>query len=389
MAAKFECVENLVADQAGGGDLLRELLRSAAQAVMAEEVTRYLGADAYERSEERRGRRNGTKPRSLKTRVGELSLRVPQVRGMEPYHPSLFALYQRSERALLVACAEMYYLGVSTRKVGEVLEKMGGFSLSAATVSQVASELDEKLTAFRSRPLHETAWPYLQVDACYVKARESGRILSRAALVVSGIHATGGREILTWRMGDSESEEHWGGVFLELKRRGLKGLEILTSDGHEGIQAALRKHLPEASWQRCRVHFMRNALTKVGAKERSEAGRDLKSIFASPDKALCLQVAEEIAVKWEARKPKFARQIRDQVESCLTVHHLPSNAKRRLHSTNMLERVMREIKRRTNVVGIFPNTAACDRLIGAHLLERHETWQCEEKRYIVLEGDIF
>ncbi len=386
MAAKFECVENLLADQVGSEDLLRELLRSAAQAVMAEEVARHLGAGAYERSEGRVGHRNGMKPRTLKTRVGELSLRVPQVRGMEPYHPSLFARYQRSERALLVACAEMYYLGVSTRKVGEVLEKMGGFSLSAATVSQVACEVDEKLAAFRSRPLHETAWPYVQVDACYVKARENGRIISRAALVVSGIQTAGTREILTWRMGESESEEHWSSVFLELKRRGLTGVEVLTSDGHEGIQAALRKHFPEASWQRCRVHFMRNALTKVGAKERIEAGRDLKSIFASPDRAVCLQVAEEIAAKWEARKPRFARQLREQVESCLTVHHLPSNARRRLNSTNMMERVMREIKRRTNVVGIFPNTAACDRLIGAHLLERHETWQCEEKRYIVLDG---
>jgi len=387
MAAKFECVGNFLSDQAGGEDLLRELLRTAAQAVMSEEVARHLGADCYERSEERLGHRNGTKPRTLKTRVGELALRVPQVRGMEPYHPSLFASYERSERALLVACAEMYYLGVSTRKVAQVLEKMGGFRLSAATVSQVAAELDEKIAAFRNRPLSETTWPYAQVDACYVKVRENGRVVSKAALVVSGISAEGQREVLTWRMGDSESEENWSSVFLELKRRGLKGLEILTSDGHEGIQAALRKHLPEASWQRCRVHFLRNALAKVGAKERQEAARDLKSIFSTQDKALCLQVAEEIAGKWEHRKPKLARQIRDQVEECQTVHDLPSNAKRKLHSTNMLERVMREIKRRTNVVGIFPNTASCDRLIGAHLLERHETWQCEEKRYIVMEGD--
>ena len=214
MAAKFECVENLVLDQAGGTDLLRELLRSAAQAVMTEEVARHLGAASYERREERAGHRNGTKPRTLKTRVGELSLRVPQVRGMEPYHPSLFARYQRSERALLVACAEMYYLGVSTRKVGEVLETMGGFSLSAATVSQVAAEVDEKLAAFRARPLQETTWPYVQVDACYVKARENSRIISKAALVVAGIDATGHREVLTWRMGDSESEENWSSVFL-------------------------------------------------------------------------------------------------------------------------------------------------------------------------------
>ena len=386
MAAKFECVENLLSGQEGVTDLFREMLREMAQLVMTEEVSLHLGAESYERSEERRGRRNGTKPRTLKTRMGELSLRVPQVRGVEPYHPSLFARYQRSERALLVACAEMYYAGVSTRKVGEVLEKMGGFSLSAATVSQVAAELEEKLKEFRERSLRETEWPYVQVDACYLKVRESGRVVPKAALVLSGINTQGGREILTWRIGDSESEESWSSVFVELKRRGLAGVQVLTSDGHEGIQAALRRHFPQTGWQRCRVHFMRNALTKVGAKERAEAGRDLKSIFSSPDKALCLRVAEEVAMKWERRKPKLAQQIRAQAEECLTVHELPSAARRKLHSTNMLERVMREIKRRTDVVGIFPNRESCDRLVGAMLIERHETWLCEGKRYIGLDG---
>lgn len=388
MAANFECVEKLVSDQEGAVDLLHDLLRTAAQAVMAEEVARHLGAQAYERSEERRGRRNGTKPRTLKTRMGELALRVPQVRGMEPYHPSLFAQYQRSERALLVACAEMYYAGVSTRKVGDVLEKMGGFRLSAATVSQVAAELDEKLKAFRERSLRETQWPYGQVDACYLKVREGGRIVRKAALVVSGINVEGAREILTWRIGDSESEENWSSVFVELKRRGLTGMQVFTSDGHEGIQAALRRHFPDAGWQRCRVHFMRNALAKVASKERGEAARDLKSIFCMPDKAVCLQVAEEVAAKWERRKPTLARQIREQVEECLTVHELPSAARRKLHSTNMLERVMREIKRRTDVVGIFPNLESCDRLVGAMLIERHETWECEGKRYMVLDGTV-
>lgn len=382
MATKNDCVEEFFSVQAGSEDLFRSMLQAMVQSVMSSEVERHLGAGAYERNGERRGHRNGTKSRTLKTRVGELALRVPQVRGMEPYHPSLFARWQRSERALLVACAEMYYAGVSTRKVGDVLEKMGGFSLSAATVSQVASELDGQLAAFRERPLHGTAWPYLLVDACYLKVRENGRIVSRAALVVAGINAAGHREVLSWRIGVAESEETWSAIFSELKRRGLTGPEYLVSDGHEGIQAALRRQFPNAAWQRCKVHFMRSALAKVGSKERKEAARDLKSIFVSPDKALCLEVAEELATKWETRKPALARQLRDQVEECLAVHQLPANARRRLNSTNMLERVMREIKRRTNVVGIFPNRESCDRLIGANLLERHETWACEEKRYI-------
>lgn len=387
MTADNQFVEEFVSNQAGGVDLFQSMLHAMAQAVMSAEVQRHLCAQPYERSADRRGCRNGTKPRTLNTRVGKLSLDIPQVRGTEPYHPSLFARWQRSERALLVACAEMYYAGVSTRKVGDVLEKMGGFTLSAATVSQVAAELDAKLEVFRTRPLHETSYPYLLVDATYVKVRENGRIQSRAALVVTGINAGGHREILTWRIGESESEESWSSVFSDLRRRGLSGVEFVTSDGHEGIQAALKRHLPDAAWQRCKVHFMRNALTKVGAKERAEAGRDLKAVFVSPDRPLCLATAQEMAAKWETRKPALSRQIRAQAEECLAVHHLPSNARRRLSSTNMVERVNREIKRRVNVVGIFPNRESCDRLIGAHLLERHEKWSCEEKRYIAPAGE--
>lgn len=383
MAANIESVENLLSGQVGVEDLFRTMLETMAHHVMGEEVQEHLGADSYERSTQRRGHRNGTKARSLNSRVGRLSLRVPQVRNMDPYHPSLFARWQRSERALLVACAEMYYMGVSTRKVGDVLEKMSGFSLSAATVSQVASELDTKLEEFRNRSLQETSWPYMLIDGTYSKVRESGRIRDKAALVVTGISSCGQREILTWRIADNESEESWGSVFTELKRRGLNGVEYVVSDGHEGIKAALRRQLPEATWQRCKVHFMRNALAKVSNKERKEAGRDLKAIFQSPDRALCLQVAEEVAQKWEKRRPALARQLREQVEECLSVHDLPSNARRRLNSTNMVERVMREIKRRIKVVGIFPNKASLDRLTGAHLLERHETWACEDKRYIV------
>lgn len=367
------------------GDVFQTMLEVMAQRVMEEELARHLGAGRHERSDTRRGHRNGYKPRSLKTRVGELSLQVPQARGMEPYSPMLFAKWQRSERALLVACAEMYFMGVSTRKVKNVLEKMGGFSLSASTVSCVAQELDEKLAAFRNRRLDGHTWPYLMVDATYVKARKQGRIVDQAVLVASGVNEAGRREILTWRVADAESEDSWTALFRELKQRGVTGVEWLTSDGHAGIRAAVRTQFTGVSWQRCWTHFMRNALGKVSHKQQKALARDLKAARKFDDVKLCLAEAERIAEAWEKRYPRVAKQIREQFEETLAVHELPREHQRKVYTTNMLERLMREIKRRTHVVGIFPNEGACDRLIGAQLLERHETWQCERTRYLVMD----
>jgi putative transposase len=369
------------------GDLLHTLAEVFLRGLMEEEVQLHVGAARHERTSSRQGSRNGYKPRRLKTRVGELELSVPQQRGMEPYHPSVFARYQRSERALLTACAEMYFMGVSTRKVGAVLEKMGGFELSAGTVSRVAIELDEQLKTFRERRLDDRAWPYVLVDATYVKVRRHGRVQSMAVLVAVGIDQHGRREVLSWRPGDSESEETWGQVFRDLKARGLNGVEMLISDAHEGIQAAARRYLQGTSWQRCRVHFMRNALAKLGgSKDKAQVARELKEVFALSEKELCRRAAEEMAARWESKCAALAQQLRTGLEDCLTVHELPNRLRRRLHSTNMLERVMREIKRRTDAVSIFPNEASCDRLMGAHLMERHETWLCESKRYLDLDG---
>lgn len=369
------------------GDFLHTVAEVFLRELMEEEVQNHVGASRHERTSSRQGSRNGYKPRKLKTRVGELELSVPQVRGMEPYHPSVLGRYQRSERALLTACAEMYFMGVSTRKVGVVLEKMAGFEVSASTVSRVSIELDEQLNLFRDRRLDDRAWPYLFVDATYVKVRRKGRVQSMAVLVAVGIDQHGRREVLSWRPGDSESEETWSEVFRDLKARGLSGVEILISDAHEGIQAAARRYLQGVSWQRCRVHFMRNALAKMGgSKDKAQVGKELKELFALSEKELCRHAAEEMAVRWESKCPALSQQLRAGFEDCLTVHDLPNRLRRRLHSTNMLERVMREIKRRTDVVSIFPNEASCDRLIGAHLMERHETWLCESKRYLDLEG---
>lgn len=386
MAAKKESVERLFENQPEVEDLFRLMMERMAHVVMDEEVRRHLGVSRYERSPERRGRRNGVKPRTLNTRVGQLQLQVPQVRDMAPYQPSLYGRWERSERALLAACAEMYYAGVSTRKVSAVLEEMGGFELSAATVSRIAGELDQTLSTFRERPLDHTQWPHLIVDATYVKVRHQGKIVSRAALTVAGVNSEGMREICAWQLGDSESQETWSEIFCSLKRRGLKDVQTVTSDGHEGIQAAVRRQFPDAQWQRCRVHFLRNALCQASGRERFDMRDDLQQIFRSPTRQMSLLIAEEVAAKWEARRPRLARQIRDQVEECLTVHEMPPSARRKLHSTNLLERLHREIKRRVNVIGIFPNMAAADRLVGAQLLEQHEKWCCEEKRYIASDG---
>lgn len=369
------------------GDFLHALAEVFLRGVMEEEVRQHVGASPHERTASRQGSRNGYKPRKLKTRVGELELSVPQVRGMEPYQPSVFARYQRSERALLSACAEMYFMGVSTRKVASVLEKMGGFELSAGTVSRVAAELDEQLKTFRERRLDDRTWPYLLVDATYLKVRRNGRVQSTAVLVAVGIDQHGRREVLSWCPGDSESEDTWSQVFRDLKARGLNGVEILISDAHAGIQAAARRYLQGASWQRCRVHFMRNALAKMGgSKDKAQVAKEIKELFALSEKEHCRRASEEMAARWEGKCPALSQQLRAGFEDCLTVHDLPNRLRRRLHSTNMIERVMREIKRRTDAVSIFPNEASCDRLIGAHLMERHETWFCESKRYLDLDG---
>jgi len=367
------------------GDLLKAMVELIAQRVMEEELARHVGAERHERTQERRGHRNGYKGRSLKTRVGELELQVPQARGVEPYSPMLFAKWQRSERALLVACAEMYFMGVSTRKVKRVLEKMGGFELSASTVSCVASELDEKLTEFRQRRLDAYTWPYLMVDATYVKVRKRGRVVDQAVLVVAGVNDAGRREILTWRLADVESEDTWTQVFRELKHRGVNGVQWLVSDGHGGIRAAVRTQFAGVAWQRCWTHFMRNVLAKVKHKHKDPLAKELIAARKFDDVKTCLMEAERVAERWEKDYPGAAEQIREQFEETLAVHDLPREHRRRVYTTNILERLMREIKRRTRVVGIFPNESSCDRLVGAHFLERDETWQCERMRYLVMD----
>jgi len=364
---------------------LKEFLQVVVQQVMESEVKEWVGADRHERAEERRGYRNGNKPRGLKTRVGELELSVPQVRGCEPYHPSLFNKWQRSERALLVACGEMYFQGVSTRNVRQVLESMCDGEISAMTVSRVAQELDEKLSLFRCRRLDETDWPYLMIDARYEKVRVEGRVISQAVLVVVGFTSGGRREVLHWSVGDSESQESWGEVFRSLKDRGLKGVKLVTSDAHGGIRAAMSRHFQGVIWQRCRVHFKRELGRKVSYKQMKELMSDAASVFSPWDRVECLRRGEEMACKWQGRCGAVGSMLREGLEDCLAVLGVPEHHRRKLSSTNLLENMMKRLKKRTRVVGVFPSRSSCDRLVGSQLLELHERWQTEEKSYFNME----
>ena len=378
----LDCLQGLFSNKDG----LRRVLETVLNIGMREEVSVHLGADPHARSDGRRGYRNGTKPRTLATRAGELALSVPQVRECEPYHPSMFARWQRSERALLVACGEMYFQGVSTRNVQNVLQEMCGLDVSSMTVSRVAAELDEKLTAFRSRRLDHTAWVYLMLDARYEKVRVDGKVVSQAVLTVVGFTACGKREVLEWRVCDSESEQAWGEVFRSLKDRGLKGLQAIVSDAHRGIQAAIKRHFQGVAWQRCRVHYKREMGRKVSYKKLKELNRELSAAFAGESKNECLRRGQEMAGKWEKSSPAVAAMLREGLEDCLTAESFPEHHRRRLRSTNLLENMMKRLKKRTKVVGVFPNRSSCDRLVGSQLLELHEQWQTETMAYFNMES---
>jgi transposase-like protein len=366
-------------------DGLKSLLETLCQELMEHEAGQHVNADPHERSEQRRGYRNGTKPRTMATRVGKLELDVPQVRGCEAYHPSLFRKWQRSERALMVACAEMYFQGVSTRNVRNVLEAMCDGDVSSTTVSRVAAELDEKLGQFRARRLDYTDWTYLMVDARYEKVRVEQKVVSQAVLVVVGFTATGRREVLYWGVGDSESEQCWGEVFRDLKDRGLRGVKLVISDAHKGIRSALTRYFQAVAWQRCRVHFKREMGRKVSYKALKELMADLASVYAAWEKTECLRRSQEMAAKWQIRCPAVARMLEDGFEDTLSVLSLPDHQRRKLASTNLLENMMKRLKKRTRVIGIFPNRDSCHRLIGSQLIELHESWQAEDKAYMNME----
>src|SRR5215204_3273170 len=361
-----ELVQEVLLDDSG---FLREICERVVQQILEAEMTEHIGAAPYERVQGRTGHRNGHKPRMLRTRVGTLNLLVPQDRE-GTFSTRLFSRYQRNEKALCLALMEMYVEGVSTRKVKEVTEVLCGTSFSKSLVSELAGSLDSELEAWRNRRLEAKAYPYLFVDARYEKVRVDHRIVSQGVLIVSGIREDGFREILAVDVADTESEATYHELFRSLKRRGLSGVELVVSDDHEGLKSALARHFQGASWQRCQVHYARNLLGMVGASKRKELAEGLRGVFAARSREVAVQLASELATRWRGSHPKVSEHLEEHIEECLSCLAFPEGHRRRIRTTNGLERLNQEIKRRSRVVRIFPNREACLRLVAALAIER-------------------
>ena len=354
-------------------EFLKGIVEGVLQELLEVEMTSHLGAAPYERSDSRRGQRNGYKPRTLRTRVGTLRLLVPQDRDGS-FSTAIFGRYQRNEKALVLALMEMYLQGVSTRKVTEVTEALCGTSFSASLVSHLCSQLDAELSAWRGRPLGGHPYPYLFVDARYEDIRVSGQVVSQGALVVSAVRADGKREIVAVEVADTESEATYNELFADLKQRGLSGVRLTVSDDHSGLKAALKRYFQGSSWQRCQVHFSRNAMGRTSRKNRKELARDLRRVFRAEDRNEARRQASEIAAKWSQACPAAAQLIDEHIEECFEAFSFPESHRPRIRSTNSLERLNQEIKRRTRVVRIFPNRESCLRLVSALCVEQSEEW---------------
>lgn len=361
-------------------DFLRTLVERTLQQVLEAEMTAHLGAEPYERSETRTGHRNGYRPRTLHTRVGTLTLLVPQDRE-GTFSTALFARYQRSEKALVLALMEMYLEGVSTRKVQDITEALCGTAFSKSLVSSLVGKLDAELTAWRTRRLDDLAYPYLTVDARYEDVRSDGRIVSQGVLIVAGVREDGKREILSVDVADTESEATYQECFRQLKSRGLAGVELVTSDDHRGLVAAVKRHFQGASWQRCQVHYSRGLLGLVGMTKRAALGAGLRTVFAAQTVGEARRLAEGLADEWRSTHPHVAAQIDEHIEECFAIYAFPPAHRVRLRTTNGVERLNEEIKRRTRVVRIFPNREACLRLATALCAEQSEEW-VTGKRYL-------
>jgi len=360
-------------------DFLRGLIQHVVQEVLEAEMEEAVGAGKGERTPKRQGYRSGYYSRTLLTRVGKLELRVPQDR-QGRFRTEVFERYQRSEKALVGALAEMYVQGVSTRKVKSVTEELCGHEFSASTISRINQTLDEELAKFAGRKLEEE-YPYLVVDARYEKVREDGVIRSQAVLVAIGINWDGRRCVLGVELASRESQSSWRTFLQGLRERGLSGVQLVVSDDHAGLRKALREVLPEALWQRCYVHFLRNALDYLPRKADDDCLTELRWIYERRTGEEAGQDLKAWLRRWEERYPKLCRWVEDNIEETLTFYALPLAHHKHLKSTNLLERLNEELKRRTLVVRIFPNAASCLRLSRALAAEMHENW-IEAIRYL-------
>jgi len=361
------------------GDYLRTVVEEVVQQILEAEMDEALGAEKSERSPNRRGYRSGHYSRTLVTRVGKLELRVPQDR-QGHFRSEVFERYQRSEKALVGALAEMYVQGVSTRKVKAITEELCGHEFSSATVSRINESLDGELSKFAERRLEEE-YPYLVLDARYEKVREDGVVRSQAVQVAIGINREGRRCVLAVGLANRESTTSWREFLMALKQRGLRGVELAVSDDHEGLKKAIREILPEAAWQRCYVHFLRNALDHLPRKANDDCLVELRWLYDRHDIAQAREDLVKWLSKWQGKYAKLCDWVEANIEETFTFYRLPAEHHKHLKSTNMLERINEEIKRRTLVVRIFPNAASCLRLVRALAAEIHEEW-IEGTRYL-------
>ena len=360
-------------------DRLREIVREVMQAMLEAEMDEAIGAAKSARTPTRLGHRSGYYSRTLITRVGKLELRVPQDRDGR-FSTELFERYQRSEQALVSTLAEMYVHGVSTRKVKAITEELCGHSFSASTISAINKQLDERLAAFARRRLDEP-FPYLILDARYEKVRESGIVVSQAVMIAVGIDWDGRRQILAVEMANRESRTSWKDFLVGLRDRGLHGVELVVADDHAGLRAAIREVLTEAAFQRCYVHFLRNALDHLPRKADDDCLQELRWLY---DRRSVDEARRDLAAwiaRWSGRYPKLVDWVEETIDETFTFYQLPRRHHKHMKSTNMLERLNEEIRRRTYVVRIFPNADSCRRLVRALAVETHENW-LEGSRYL-------
>jgi transposase-like protein len=369
-------------EKTSDADVVRELIGYAAQRLMELDVESLTGAAHGARDPDRLNHRNGYRDRMWETRAGTVELRIPKLR-KGSYFPGFLEPRRMAEKALTAVIQEAYVQGISTRSVDDLVKALGMTGISKSQVSRLCTEIDEKVKAFLDRPL-EGEWPYIWLDATYLKVRQNGRIVSVAVIIAVGVNGAGRREVLGLAIGPSEAETFWTDFLRRLARRGLRGVKLVISDAHEGLKAAVAKVL-HASWQRCRVHFMRNVLAHAGKQGRRVVSAFIATAFAQNDAEAARTQWRHVADQLRLRVPKLAAMMDEAEADVLGYMSFPAPHRAKLHSTNPIERLNGEIKRRTDVVGIFPNEDAIVRLVGAILLEQNDEWAVQRARYISLE----
>jgi putative transposase len=367
-----------------GGDLdvIRKGVELVLQALIDAEATEVIGAERYERSDSRTNWRNGNRDRLLATKAGDVDLKIPKLR-RGSFFPSILERRRRIDRALFAVVMEAYVHGVSTRKVDDLVAALGAASgISKSEVSRICTALDAEMAAFRARPLGHVEFPYVFLDATYLKGRVGGHVVSRAVVVATGVSLNGDREVLGCAVGDSEDEAFWTSFLRSLRGRGLSGVRLVISDQHLGLTKAIGTVMLGAAWQRCRVHFMRNVMARVPRANAEMVAAAIRTIFAQPEHQAVSEQFDRIVTMLTDQFPDIAGMLADARHDLLAFAVFPLEHWRKVWSTNPLERLHREVKRRCDVVGVFPNDAAIDRLVTAVIVEQHDEWAVAERRYL-------